>query len=573
VGDAFPLKDLLHEIERWRRAGEQIALATLVTVHGSAPRRPGARMALTRSGRMAGSVSAGCVENDVFARARQVLSEGKPALARYGISDEMAFAVGLSCGGSIEVLIEPFSATPAWEAVRAAVEQGRTAALAVGVEPAVLAGRALAVLGDGSVVGSLDPELDARLAAEASGALAAGGGRCVILPWRGAEATVFVEGFPLPRRLFVAGATQIAAALAKLARPLGHRVVVMDPRSPFATVERMPDAHEVLREWPDAALERAGLDAGCAVVVLTHDPKFDVPTLTLALRSPAYYVGALGSRRTHARRLAQLREVGLSGAELARIHAPIGLDLGGREPQEIALAILAEIQAVRCGRDGSSLRAGSGSIHGGSEPRGFASAIVLAAGRSTRMGRSKALEALGGRPLLQHVLDAAAASSIDEIVLVLGPEEDAIRRALVLPPRVPTRVVVVADDAPAQSASLRAGLRAVDSRATRAAVLLGDQPGVTSELIDRVGAALAVSGAPAARPVWLDAAGRRVPGHPVFLARSLWPELESLRGDTGARQLFAAHPEWLHEVSVAGEPIGDVDTPEDLARARERAMP
>jgi xanthine dehydrogenase accessory factor len=567
------LKDLLAEIERWRREGEQIALATLVAVHGSAPRRPGARMALTQSGRMAGSVSAGCVESDVFARALQVLSDGRPALARYGISDEMAFAVGLSCGGSIEVLIAPFAATAAWEALRGALAQGRPAALALGVEPAALAGHELAVLGDGSVVGSLDPELDARLAAEARRTLAAGGGRCVTLPWRDGEARVFVEGFPLPRRLFVAGATQIAAALAKLARPLGHHVVVVDPRSPFATVERMPDAHEVLREWPDAALERAGLDAGCAVVVLSHDPKFDVPTLALALRSPAHYVGALGSRRTHARRLAQLREVGLSEAELARIRAPIGLDLGGREPEEIALAIMAEIQAVRYERGGSSLREGSGSIHGGSERGGFASAIVLAAGRSTRMGRPKALALLGGRPMLQHVLDAAAAASVGEIVLVLGPEQDAIRHALVLPTGIPTRVVVVSGEAPAQSVSLRAGLRAVDPRAALAVVLLGDEPGVTSELIEQVGAGLAGSGAPAARPVWRDAAGRRVPGHPVFLARSLWPELESLRGDTGARQLFAAHPEWLHEVDVEGEPVGDVDTPEDLARAGERAEP
>ena len=197
-------------------------------------------------------------------------------------------------------------------------------------------------------------------------------------------------------------------------------MVVVDPRSPFATVERLPDAHEVLREWPDAALARAGLDAGSAVVVLSHDPKFDIPALALALRSPAYYVGALGSRRTHARRLAQLREVGLSDAELARIRAPIGLDLGGREPEEIALAIVAEIQAVRYERDGESLREGSGSIHAGSARSGFTSAIVLAAGRSTRMGRNKALAPLGGRPVLQHVLDAAAASSADEIVLVLG---------------------------------------------------------------------------------------------------------------------------------------------------------
>lgn len=356
-------QELFETLERWRGEGEEIALATLVGVQGSAPRRPGARLALTRSGRMAGSVSAGCVENDVFARALAVLDAGRPEVARYGISDEMAFAVGLSCGGSIEVLIEPFRPTPAWDAVRDAVGGGRPVGLALGVAPAALAGRALAVRPDGAAVGSLDPALDAAVADAARRALVEAGVQRLVLPFAGGEAEVFVEGLSPPLRLFVAGATQIAAALARLARPLGYRVVVADARSPFATPERIPDADAVLREWPDAVLARAGLDAACAVVVLTHDPKFDVPALAHALRSPAGYVGALGSRRTHARRREQLREAGISDAQLARLRAPIGLDLGGREPEEIALAILAEMQAVRHGRDGGALRDASGPIH------------------------------------------------------------------------------------------------------------------------------------------------------------------------------------------------------------------
>ncbi len=221
--------------------------------------------------------------------------------------------MGLSCGGSIEVLIERFAATPAWEALRAALEQGRAASLVVGVEPAALAGRTLAVLDDGSVIGSLDPELDARLAAEATRALAADGGRCVTLPWRGAEATVFVEGFPPPRRLFVAGATQIAAALAKLARPLGHR---RGGHGPAQSVRnRRADARRprgvarmARRRARSAPVSTPAARSSCSAMIRSST----CPTLALALRSPAYYVGALGSRRTHARRLAQLREVGLS---------------------------------------------------------------------------------------------------------------------------------------------------------------------------------------------------------------------------------------------------------------------
>lgn len=356
-------REIFETLERWRAEGEEVALATLVGVQGSAPRRPGARLALTRSGRMAGSVSAGCVENDVFARGLAVLDAGRPEVARYGISDEVAFAVGLSCGGTIEVLIEPFRPTPAWDAVREAVLAGRPAALALGVAPAALAGRLLALREGGAAVGSLDPALDAAVT---EAALADAGARRLALPFAGGEAQVFVEGLLPPRRLFVAGATEIAAALARLARPLGYRVVVADARSPFATAERIPDADAVLREWPDAVLARAGLDAGSAVVVLTHDPKFDVPALARALRSDAGYVGALGSRRTQARRREQLREVGVTDEELARLRAPIGLDLGGREPEEIALAILAEVQAVRYGRRGEALRDARGPSHAGS---------------------------------------------------------------------------------------------------------------------------------------------------------------------------------------------------------------
>jgi molybdenum cofactor cytidylyltransferase len=203
--------------------------------------------------------------------------------------------------------------------------------------------------------------------------------------------------------------------------------------------------------------------------------------------------------------------------------------------------------------------------------RPFASGIVLAAGASARMGRPKPLVPLAGGPLLQHVLDSAARSGLAELVLVLGPHADAIRAALVPPRRLPLRIALVSGEAAAASASLAAGLRAADPRAEVAVVLLGDQPGVDAALIDRLLRDFAAGGAPALRPVWRDARGGRVPGHPVLLARALWPAALALRGDAGARQLFAAHPEWLLEVPVAGEPPGDVDTPEDLALAEARA--
>jgi CTP:molybdopterin cytidylyltransferase MocA len=197
----------------------------------------------------------------------------------------------------------------------------------------------------------------------------------------------------------------------------------------------------------------------------------------------------------------------------------------------------------------------------------FASGIVLAAGASTRMGRPKALVPLAGAPLLQHVVDAAAHSRLAELVLVLGPHADEIRAALAPPSRLPLRVALVSGEAPGASASLAAGLRAADPRADVAVVLLGDQPGVAAALIDRLVAEFAAGSAPALRPVWRDAQGRAVPGHPVLLARSLWGAALELRGDAGARQLFGAHPEWLRELQLPGEPPADLDTPEDLARA------
>jgi xanthine dehydrogenase accessory factor len=349
------MKEILGDLDRWQREDEEIALATLVRLRGSAPRLPGARLCLTRSGKMVGSVSGGCVENEVYERAMRVLDSAQPELVSYGIADEMGFEVGLSCGGSIDVLIEPFSAGDVWKVVRQALEDQQPAALSIGLSPGALLGRKLAV-GAEDALGSIDPSLDQEVAAQARRLLLNGGTRVLTLPWRGEQGSIFIEAFPPPSRLFIVGATHTAMPLCRMAKGLGFRVSVIDARSTFATGERFPEADELQRAWPDDALHGAVLDAYAYVVVLTHDPKFDLPTLALALRSQARYIGVIGSRVTHERREAELRQRGFTEGDLARIRAPIGLDIGARTPEEIAVAILAEMLAVRYGRDGRPLR-------------------------------------------------------------------------------------------------------------------------------------------------------------------------------------------------------------------------
>ena len=360
------MREILTDLDRWCEAHEEIALATLVRVRGSAPRLPGARMCVTRSGRMAGSVSGGCVENDVFERAVHVLDSGRPAVATYGIADELGFEVGLSCGGSLDVLIEPFVADALWQALRHAVDGCHPAVLCIGLTPAEWLGRKLVLLAEDRHIGSLDPDLDEVVTAAARDYLRKGGTTVISVPRRGEAATIFIESLPPPLRLFLIGATHTAAALCRMAKGLGFHITVVDARGTYATRERFPDADVLVRAQPGEVLERARLDASSHVVVLTHDPKFDIPALTQALGSPARYIGVMGSRPTHARRRDRLAEDGFGMADLARIRAPIGLDLGARTPEEMALAILAEMVAVRYGAEGGALAHKRGAIHAGS---------------------------------------------------------------------------------------------------------------------------------------------------------------------------------------------------------------
>ncbi|MFJ9632226.1 XdhC family protein [Streptomyces sp. NPDC101175] len=366
--------DIAEELHRWVEQGRDFAVATVVAVGGSAPRQPGAALAVDADGTAIGSVSGGCVEGAVYDLCQQALQDGETVLERFGYSDEDAFAVGLTCGGVIDILVTPVRATdPARPVITAALStatSGGTAALARIVSgPAHLRGRALLVHPDGSYDGGFGahPELDRSVAAEAAAQLDAGRTRTVEIGERGSRCgsplTVLVESSVPPPRMIVFGAIDFASALVRIGKFLGYRVTVCDARPVFATRTRFPDADEIVVEWPHTYLERTDVDARTVLCVLTHDAKFDVPLLRLALRLPVAYVGAMGSRRTHLDRNERLREVGVTELELARLRSPIGLDLGARTPEETALSIAAEIVANRRGGSGVPLTGAHTPIH------------------------------------------------------------------------------------------------------------------------------------------------------------------------------------------------------------------
>ncbi|MFI1421185.1 XdhC family protein [Streptomyces sp. NPDC020731] len=366
--------DIAEELNRWVGQGRDFAVATVVAVGGSAPRRPGAALAVDADGAAVGSVSGGCVEGAVYALCEQALRDGDTVLERFGHSDEDAFAVGLTCGGVIDILVTPVRAAdpvrPLLASVLAAAAQGEAAAVARIVKgPTELTGRALTVRPDGSYEGGFGahPELDRTVAAEAGAFLDAGRTGTLEIGERGshcgAPLTLLIESSVPPPRMIVFGAVDFASALVRVGKFLGHHVTVCDARPVFATKARFPEADEIVVEWPHRYLERTCVDARTVLCVLTHDTKFDVPLLRLALRLPVAYVGAMGSRRTHLDRDARLREAGVTEPELARLRSPIGLDLGARTPEETALSIAAEIVADRRGGSGAPLTGARAPIH------------------------------------------------------------------------------------------------------------------------------------------------------------------------------------------------------------------
>ncbi|QUQ65128.1 XdhC family protein [Kutzneria sp. CA-103260] len=333
----------------------RFAVASVVDVAGSAPRGLGSALAVTADGSAFGSVSGGCVEGAVYELAQEVLSTGLPQRQRFGYSDDDAFAVGLTCGGSLEVFVQPCA--PAIAAALAADPEPVVLVRVIG-GPDALLGKGMAVFAD-RVVGDqvIDPELVRHATAT---------GRQF---FDGLE--LFVEPWSPPPRMLVFGAIDYAAALSRIGKFLGYHVTVCDARPVFATADRFPDADEVVVDWPHRYLAATATDHRSVVCVLTHDEKFDVPLLADALRRPLAFVGALGSRRTNTQRLARLREIGLTEGELALLRAPIGLDLGASTPEETAVSIAAEIVALRRGGTGLALTGGSGPIHAdGSRPGG-----------------------------------------------------------------------------------------------------------------------------------------------------------------------------------------------------------
>ncbi|TCO52038.1 xanthine dehydrogenase accessory factor [Kribbella antiqua] len=372
------MRDVLDKLMQWWSAGESVAVGTVVATFESAPRPPGAVMLVGPGGEAVGSLSGGCVEGAVYQLGEEILESGEPILQRYGVSDESAFAVGLTCGGIIDVFVERIDqrSYPQLSEVAADIAAGRPVAVATVVahpDPTRV-GRRLIVRPDGQPTGGgLGSErADDAVADDARGLLA--NGRTETLEYgpegqrRGEGMRVFVSSYAPVPRLLVFGAIDFAAAVARLGSFLGYRVTVCDARGVFATASRFPYADEVVVDWPHrylAAEVAAGrIDGRTVICVLTHDPKFDVPLLEVALRLPEVaYVGAMGSRRTHDDRLKRLREAGLTEAELTRLSSPIGLDLGARTPEETAVSIAAEIIALRWGGAGIRLTEAPGPIH------------------------------------------------------------------------------------------------------------------------------------------------------------------------------------------------------------------
>ncbi|GID26259.1 XdhC family protein [Paractinoplanes brasiliensis] len=363
------MRDVLDRLLGWWEAGEPVGLATVTATWSSAPRQPGAALVVGPGGEVVGSVSGGCVEGAVYEQCLEVVESGQARTLRYGISDDDAYEVGLTCGGIIELLVERVDreSFPQLPELAAAIGQSRPVALATRLDDA----RHLLITPD-ERTGTLGADrVDDAVTDDGRGQLAAG--RTGVLHYgpsgerRGEGLSVLVASFAPPARMLVFGATDHAAATARIGSFLGYHVTVCDARPVFATARRFPSAGQVVVDWPhrylNAEAEAGRIDERTVLCVLTHDPKFDVPVLEVALRLPVAYVGAMGSRRTHDDRTKRLQEAGLSDADLSRLASPVGLDLGARTPEETAVSIAAEIVALRWGGTGARLTTTDGRIH------------------------------------------------------------------------------------------------------------------------------------------------------------------------------------------------------------------
>ncbi|MFC4603623.1 XdhC family protein [Rhodococcus kronopolitis] len=366
-------REIVQQVAAWQGAGTDCALATIVCANGSTPRPVGTVMAVSRDGAVAGSISVGCVESDLFHAAAEVMDTGRPVVRRYAVGDDEFGGAGLMCGGSMAVLVQPAGpgALPGLALAADAVAAGLPVALGTVVSSGPRLGGTVVVTADSCAGSCGDRILDAAVVARARACLDAGAAT-VCLDGRGGQSeivlSVLISSIIPPPRMLVFGAMDFAHALTRAAKALGYSVTLCDARPVFATAERFPEADDVVVMWPHRYLGQATIGPTTAICVLTHDPRFDVPALAIALRSGAGYVGAMGSRRSHLDRVDRLRAAGVTDAELARLSAPIGLDLGARTPEETAVSILAEIIALRRGGSGRRLAGLTGPIHDRSAP-------------------------------------------------------------------------------------------------------------------------------------------------------------------------------------------------------------
>jgi xanthine dehydrogenase accessory factor len=364
------MREIIGDLLSLHQRGGSAAMATVVKTWRSAPRPAGASMLVTDSGEAVGSVSGGCVEGALFDLGQEVLADGTPRFETFGVSDDDAFAVGLTCGGILDVFIERVDAKswPELPGIAASIENEEPVAVATVVRGDAHVGHHLIVRPHQASEGTLGTErLDDTVRADALGMLASGSTGFLHYGQEGERLgtglDVFVASFAPPPQMFVFGAIDFSAALVKVGKVLGFKVTVCDARPIFATDKRFPDADEVVVDWPHRWLAKQHVDRRTVIAVLTHDPKFDVPAIQQALTTEAGYIGAMGSRRTHDDRLRRLREAGVSESDLKRLHSPIGLDLGARTPEETAISIAAEIIMDRWGGSGKHLEDTSGPIH------------------------------------------------------------------------------------------------------------------------------------------------------------------------------------------------------------------
>jgi len=368
------MREILPELLEAYGRGEACALATVLRTWRSAPRPAGASMIVTDGGEAIGSVSGGCVEGALYELGSEVIADGVARFETYGVSDDDAFTVGLMCGGILEVFVDRVDQTtwPEIPGIAASVAAGLPVAVAQVVSapagsPAL--GRHLVVRAEGSEGSLGTSRLDDTVAADVLGLLEAGTTGFLMYGPEGERLgeglEIFVSVFAPPAHMIIFGAIDFSAALCRVGKLLGYRVTICDAREVYATAKRFPDADDVVVDWPHRWLASQPVDQRTVICVLTHDPKFDVPALQVALRSAAGYVGAMGSRRTNEDRLKRLVEIGMTEEELSRLHSPIGLDLGARTPEETAISIVAEIVQSRWGGSGKGLAKASGPIHPG----------------------------------------------------------------------------------------------------------------------------------------------------------------------------------------------------------------